>query len=50
MNHSALLANAILIPIITPPIIVIAKPVRNTIGKTWIKNQKKLVKNKKRFN
>jgi hypothetical protein len=29
MNHSALLANAILIPIITPPIIVIAKPVRS---------------------
>ena len=27
----------------------IAKPVRNTIGQTWIKNQKKLVKNKKRF-
>jgi predicted kinase len=27
----------------------IAKPVRNPVGKTWIKNQKKLVKNKKRF-
>ena len=28
----------------------ISKPVKNPIGKTWIKNQKKLVKNKKRFN
>ena len=27
----------------------VSKPVKNTIGKTWIKNQKKLVKNKKRF-
>ena len=27
----------------------ITKPVRNPVGKTWIKNQKKLVKNKKRF-
>jgi hypothetical protein len=27
----------------------IAKPIKNAIGKTWIKNQKKLVKNKKRF-
>ena len=28
----------------------VTKPVKNPIGKTWIKNQKKLVKNKKRFN
>ncbi|MBC8428132.1 MAG: AAA family ATPase [Candidatus Pelagibacter sp.] len=28
----------------------IKNPVKNPIGKTWIKNQKKLVKNKKRFN
>ena len=28
----------------------VKKPVKNPIGKTWIKNQKKLVKNKKRFN
>jgi len=28
----------------------VSKPVKNPIGKTWIKNQKKLVKNKKRFN
>jgi len=28
----------------------VTKPVKNSIGKTWIKNQKKLVKNKKRFN
>ena len=28
----------------------ITKPVKNPIGKQWIKNQKKLVKNKKRFN
>ena len=27
----------------------VAKPVKNPIGKTWIANQKKLVKNKKRF-
>jgi len=27
----------------------VSKPVKNPIGKTWIKNQKKLVKNKKRF-
>ncbi len=27
----------------------VTKPVKNPIGKTWIKNQKKLVKNKKRF-
>jgi hypothetical protein len=27
----------------------ITKPIKNPIGKTWIKNQKKLVKNKKRF-
>ena len=27
----------------------VKKPVKNPIGKTWIKNQKKLVKNKKRF-
>ena len=27
----------------------VAKPVKNPIGKTWINNQKKLVKNKKRF-
>ena len=27
----------------------IARPVKNIIGKKWIKNQKKLVKNKKRF-
>ena len=28
----------------------VTKPVKNPIGKTWIKNQTKLVKNKKRFN
>ena len=28
----------------------VTKSVKNPIGKTWIKNQKKLVKNKKRFN
>ena len=28
----------------------INKPIKNPIGKTWIKNQKELVKNKKRFN
>ena len=28
----------------------IKNPIKNPIGKTWIKNQKKLVKNKKRFN
>ena len=28
----------------------IKKPTRNPIGKTWIENNKKLVKNKKRFN
>ena len=28
----------------------VTKPVKNPIGKTWIKNNKKLVKNKKRFN
>jgi predicted kinase len=28
----------------------ISKPVKNPIGKKWIKNQKELVKNKKRFN
>ena len=27
----------------------VSSPVKNPIGKTWIKNQKKLVKNKKRF-
>ena len=27
----------------------VTKPVKNPIGKTWIKNQKELVKNKKRF-
>ena len=27
----------------------VSKPVKNPIGKTWIKNNKKLVKNKKRF-
>ena len=28
----------------------VTKPVKNPIGKIWIKNQKDLVKNKKRFN
>jgi len=28
----------------------ITKPIKNVIGKKWIENQKKLVKNKKRFN
>ena len=28
----------------------VSKPVKNPIGKIWIKNQKELVKNKKRFN
>ena len=28
----------------------VTKPVKNSIGKTWVKNQTKLVKNKKRFN
>ena len=27
----------------------VSKPVENKVGKIWIKNQKKLVKNKKRF-
>ena len=28
----------------------VTKSVKNPIGKTWVKNQKELVKNKKRFN